>query len=328
MSNEKPRITIIGLGMIGSSIGLALRQAEVTSAVIGHDIDRSVSNEAKRLGAVDKLHWNLISACDTSDLIILATPVGAIEETMKAIGPELKPGSVVIDTASLKGPVMAWAAEHLPERIHFVGGDPIPGVAARGGGGIQAAQADLFQQGLFCLVSSPSADPNSVKLATDLVAILGAQPLFLDAAEHDGLLGAVEHLPGVLALALLETMIHQPAWRELRKMAGPAFEISTELITASGLADSELYALNSENVLRWIDALTASLGSIRENVADSQSEALAEKFQNAYQERQRWLADRNRGEWHEGPRTGMPERPNLIDTFFGTFWRRKPKEDS
>ncbi len=201
-------------------MGLALRNANLTSAVVGHDIDRSVAGKAKKVGAVDRTDWNLLSACDGADLVILATPVDAIEPTLEAIGPELRPGCVVIDTATIKEPVMAWAAAMLPDGIHFVGGDPLPGPAAAGLSGVDAARADLLENALFCVVPSPSANEEAVKLAIDLVQIFGAKPLFLDAVEHDGLVAAVEHLPMILALALTETLVHQPAWRELRKVAG------------------------------------------------------------------------------------------------------------
>lgn len=328
MSTSRPKITIVGMGLIGSSIGMALRQAEVADTIIGHDRERSVSEQAKRQGAVDRAHWNLISACDGSDLVIIAEPLGYIEETLEALGPELRPGCVVMDTASLKGPVMAWADKHLPERIHFVGSDPILGTIIQGPGGTESARADLFQRGLFCLVPSPTAGADAVKLVTDLVTILGAKPLFPDVAEHDGLLAAVEHLPVLLSLGLLDTVIHQPAWRELRKVAGPTFDTSTKLVADGAATNSDLFILNKDNILRWIDVLSASLASIRELVDQEDAEALSGRFAAALEERQRWLADRTEGEWYEGPRTEMPQKVNMLDTFFGTFWRRKPKKES
>jgi prephenate dehydrogenase len=325
VSTPKPRITIVGLGLIGGSIGLALRQAEVTTLVMGHDKDRTVSDEAKKRGAVDRVHWNLISACEDADLVILAAPVAAIEETLKVIGPNLRPGCVVIDTASLKGPVMGWAETYLPDEVHFIGGDPILSTGANGQGGLEAARADLFHQGLFCLIPSTKAESAAVQLASDLVSILGAKPLFLDAAEHDGLLAGVEHLPALLALATLEATIQQPSWRELRKVAGPGFELGTQLVTESSVQNRDLYLLNRENLMRWIDVLIASLDSIRDGLAGNEPEAWTKRWQNALQERQKWLADRTEGQWYEGPKTEMP-RMNLADSFLGTFWRRKPKE--
>jgi prephenate dehydrogenase len=328
VSTSKPRITIVGMGLIGTSLGLALRQAQVAGAVIGHDRERSASEQAKRQGAVDRTHWNLISACSESNLVILAEPVGCIEETLEAIGPELRPGCVVMDTASLKGPVMAWAAKYLPDGVHFVGGDPILSTVIQGPGGTESARADLFQGGIFCLVPSPTAGAEAVKLVTDLVFILGAKPLFPDVAEHDGLLAAVEHLPVLLSLGMLNTVIDQPAWRELRKVAGPTFYTSTQSVVDGTATDSDLFILNKDNILRWIDVLSASLRSIRELVDQEDAEALTARFAAAFEERQKWLADRSEGVWHEGPRTEMPQRLNMLDTFFGTFWRRKPKEES
>jgi prephenate dehydrogenase len=325
VSVSKPRITIVGLGLVGRSIGLALRQAEAASVIVGHDRDRVVSNEAKKLGAVDKVHWNLISACEDADLVILAIPLDGIEETLAAIGPNLRPGCVVMDTAAVKGRVMGWAAENLSEGRHFVGTDPILGGSAPGLLGVESARADLFQNGLFCIVPSPTASSEAINLIIDLVSILEAKPLFLDAAEHDGLMAAVDQLPGLLSLALLETVVHQPAWRELRKVAGPAFEAGTRL-AASSPADG--YMSNRENMLRWIDVLAASLDSVRRLVAEGDEEELDQRLEHAWQERQKWLADRKVGDWMEGPRPQMPSRSGLLDSLFGGFLRRTPKEES
>lgn len=327
MNIPKPRITIVGLGLIGGSMGLALKEAGVASVVVGHDKERTVGNQAKKLGAVDRTDWNLVSACEKSDLIILATPVGAIEATLKAIGPYLRPGCVVVDTASLKGPVLTCAKEILPDGVHFVGGNPILSGSAKGQGGLGAARADLFHNSLFCVVPSPTADPTAVKLVTDLVSILGAKPLFFDPAEHDGQLAAVEHLPAILALAMMETVMHQPTWRELRKVAGSAFEANTHLVTIDPTAHSDLYLSNRDNLLHWIDLFSASLASIRQALADNQSEAIAERFKNALEERGKWLLDRAEGRWHEGHQQEMPSKTSMVDSLFGTFWRRTLKKE-
>ena len=328
MSESKPRVSIVGLGLIGSSIGLALRKADVTSAVIGHDSRRGAANEAKRIGAVDKADWNLISACEDADLVILAAPVRAIEESLKVLGPNLRPGCVVLDTASVKEPVMAWAAASLPEQVHFVGGNPILSRATRGQWGVENARADLFQGALFCLVPAPETDPEAIQLVSNMASILGSKPLFMDAVEHDGLLAAVEHLPALLSLAMLETVIDQPAWRELRKVAGPAFESSTQLVTANSVAHSDLSVLNRENVVRWIDAMSASLSSLREVLSEGEVDPLDDRLLHALEERLKWLHDRGEAMWYEGPDTEMPTRTSLTDALLGSFWRRKPKEES
>ena len=323
MSTPKPRTTIVGLGLIGGSIGLALRQADVVSAVVGHDKEPSIAKEAKKLGAVDKSEWNLISACEESDLLVLAIPMGGIEPTLKAIGPYLRPGTVIIDTATLKEQVVAWADEILPEGIHFVGANPIIAHSVAADGGLAAAQADLFQDGVFCLTPSAKADPAAVKLATDLITILGAKPIFFDPAEHDGLMAAVEHLPPVLSLAMMEMASGQQTWRELRKVAGNVFGASVDLPSDDANSYSDVILANRDNVLRWLDAYTASLASLRQELVDADSEALGQRFEAALQERARWLADRQTGNW-EGDKAELPEKPNfLIDTFLGGWGRKR-----
>jgi hypothetical protein len=120
-------------------------------------------------------------------------------------------------------------------------------------------------------------------------------------------------------------VVHQPAWRELRKVAGPAFETGTRLAVSS---PADVYLSNRENLLRWIDVLSASLDSVREAVAAGDAEALDERLERVWRERQAWLADREIGDWTEGPRPEMPPRPGLLDSFFGGFLRRRTKEES
>ena len=328
MSNPKPRITIVGLGLVGGSLGLALREADVASAVVGHDKDPGANARAKKLGAVDKTDWNLISACEEADFIILATPLGAIEATMQAISAYLRPGCVVMDTASVKVPVLAWASDALPDQVHFVGGDPILGPAADGQGGLDAARADLFRNGLFCLVPAPSADPAAVKLANDLVSILGARPLFMDAVEHDGLVAAVDQLPAILALALLEATGQQPSWRELRKVAGAPFEAGTQAAWSDAEDLANLCLANRDNVVRWIDVYSTSLASIRQSLVDGELDPLTSRFRTALDERAKWLHDREQGQWEAGLSVEMPERSSMLaDAFLGGLWRKRPKKE-
>lgn len=328
MSKPKPRITIVGLGLIGGSIGLALREAGVASAVIGHDKEPSASAQAKKLGAVDKTDWNLISACEESHLVILATPVSGIKPTMEAIAPYLQPGCVIMDTASLKEIVLGWAAETLPEHVHFIGGDPIISGSAEAEGGLAAARADLFENGLFCLTPSATAEPDAVSLVSDLVMILGAKPLFLDPREHDGLLAAVEHMPSIASMALLEMVIRQPSWRELRKVAGSAFEASTQLASQDPESLTKLCLSNRDNILRWIDSYTAALATLRRELDDGESEVLVQRFTIAGEERNKWLLDRASGEWEGAPDVEMPGKSDMLsDVFLGRWWRRRPKKD-
>ena len=336
MSDQKPTVAIVGLGVIGASAGLCLRKAGAASQVIGHDKSSEASSRAKKSGAVDRTEWNLISTCEKADIVLLALPFGAVRETLEAISHHLRPGCVVFDTSALKTPTVRWADEILPTEAHFVGLDPIVssfGPAA--GGGAEAAgsaqahlsttepRADLFQNCLICVVPSGRAAPDAVKLGIDLVTILGAKPLFLDALEHDGLIALAGHLPPVLALALLGAAANEPAWKEVRKLAGTSFETSTDCLV-SGTTDFEEWLENRENLVRKLDAFSESLSSIRAALIEGDVSALTVLCERATRERDAWLRLRAAGDWDEVPRSEMPKR-SLLQPLFGGLWPRKPK---
>jgi prephenate dehydrogenase len=307
---SKPRITIVGLGLIGGSIGLALRQTGNDYEVVGHDREQTVAGKARKLGAVSKTEWNLVSACEAADLIIIATPVMAIKDTLTAIAPYLKPGCLITDTASIKRPVMDWVKEILPETVNFVGGDPIISQEASIGGspptGIEGARADLFQGGLYCLTPLPETAPQAVELATDLVYLLGARPFFLDAAEHDGLVAGVDHLPFVLSAALLGTTVTSPAWREMRKLAGDAFQGATRFSSGDAATYRDACLTNGENIVRWIDVCLARLKELREVIAAQEAEELEKTFEEVMSVRDRWLREKADGRWELAEGTLAP----------------------
>ena len=318
---SKPRITIVGLGFIGGSIGLALHQAKADFVVVGHDRERGAASQARKIGAVDKTDWNLVSACEDADLIVIAIPVGGIKDTLAAISPYLKPGCLITDTASIKSPVIEWAEEILPDGVNFVGGDPIVsdvGATATGGmaGGIDAARADLFSGAVYCLTPAPGAAPGAVRLASDFVYLLGAKPYFLDPLEHDGLMAGVDHLPFVLSAALLGITTESASWREMRRLAGGAFENATRFVSTDPTTYRDACLVNRENIVRWIDACSEKLGELKETILAGDAEKLGRLFEEAMVARQRWLRAREEGNW-EGQSPEMPSMASFMGQLFG-----------
>ena len=124
--------------------------------MVGHDKDPKHAGAAQKMKAVDRTDWNLINACEKADLVVLAVPLNAVEDTLKAIAADLKPGCVITDTVSLKQPVLAAAERWLPDSVSFVGGDPL---VTSDGSGPDAASADLFEASLYCI--TPSARGSS-----------------------------------------------------------------------------------------------------------------------------------------------------------------------
>lgn len=320
----KPRITIVGLGLIGNSIGLALGQSKRDFEIVGHDRESSAAGLAKKMNAVDKTDWNLINACDGADLVILALPAQAIRDSMRALAGELKPGCVVIDTASIKVPVQAWAEELLPDGVRFVGSNPIVTSEASGG---EAARSNLFEQATWAICPSPTSHEAAVQMASDLVERLGAKPLYLEAIEHDGMMAAVEHLPGLLSSALLHSVTSQPSWREMRKLAGGQFESSTHLVSADPQVLRDAVLANQENLLRWLDIYVEHLQDWRQVIAAGDSEGLDERLKEAQEALAQWHKQRRGGYWDEG-QPEMPEKRSMLASMFGFGGRTRRKKNA
>jgi len=115
-------LTIVGLGVVGTSAGLAIKAATSQIPIMGHDPEASRAQRAKKLGAIDKSHWNLPAACEQADIILLDQPLGEMETTLRALSEGLKDGVLIVDTLPLKRPVMELAARILPPSVQLVGG--------------------------------------------------------------------------------------------------------------------------------------------------------------------------------------------------------------
>ena len=313
------KITIVGLGLVGRAIGMALSKDSANFELVGHDKDAAAASAARKMGAVRKTEWNLIKACEGADVVILALPALAIRETMEAIASFLEPGTLVTDTANLKVPILAWADELLPAGVHFVGGDPIIGAI-----GLSAddASAELLQDALYCLCPSVKAAPAAVHVASDLVERLGAQPYFLDSAEHDGLMAPAEQLPALLAAVLLASTTGSNSWRDMRKLAGSQYE--SETLVASGtpevLADALLH--NRQNVVHWIDTFIDTLEQWKATIAAGDSEQLESVLEEVMIARLQWLRQRESQAWEDDGRPQIPDRPGLSESLFGFVGRR------
>ena len=269
------RTTIIGLGRIGSAIGLALNQTGANLELIGHDKDHEAARRAQKNGCVDRTEWNLINACDGADLVVVAIPLGEIRATLAAIGPELKQGCVVTDTAGLKCPVLTWAKETLPDSVFFVGGHPI--VDKRNEDG-SLPTTGLLAGATYCLTPATNTPPEALQRVSDLVEAVGAQPYFIDAAEHDGLIAAVEQLPQVLAVALQNVAGVSQSCREIRQLSGVDFYRVTRLLEGDPEKLAALCMENTPNVTRWLDDLVSHLASFQAALSSGDRETIEKVF--------------------------------------------------
>lgn len=284
----KLRIAIIGLGLIGGSIGLALKKSKLDLEVVGHDKDLGVAGRAVKRGAVDKTEWNLISACERASLIVLAMPLDGIRDTLTALRAHLTPGTLITDTAMTKVPVLKWASE-LPSSVEFVGGNPIINPKREiSGQGIDAADATLLQDATYCLVPSVSASAQAIDVMSGFVNVLGAKPYFIEAAEHDGLMAGVHHLPALLATAYASSIIGEQGWIERSKVASAAFRATMDLVPTDKHTAPMQFLAHREDLMRWIDQSIIKLRELRNWLATENTDALGALVQTIADERAKW----------------------------------------
>ena len=323
------KITILGLGQIGTSIGLALGEHKDLVSRIGNDADSAIARRAEKMGAVDHVVFNLPSAVQQADLVILSLPVDEIQGVLKVISQDLKEGVVIIDTSPVKTAVVDWARELLPPDRYFVAWTPTINhtYLHENVYGIDAAHADLFKDSLIFITAPPSTSEPALKLASDLTTLVGARPYYADQAEVDGLVAASVVLPQLTAAALINAVIDQPGWREGRKLAGQPFAQATfPILSMEGQANIAQSALvNRENVLRVIDNLIGSLKSIRQAIQDEDVQSLQNWVKHAIESRQTWIDQRKLNNWAnlDYPQPPLPTAGEVFGRLIG-LGRPKP----
>lgn len=277
------RITIIGLGLIGGSIGLALKKAGLTGVqIVGHDRERASETQAERMGAIDKAEHNLPRAVQGAGMVIIATPVLAVREVMEQIAGDLAQGAVVTDTSSTKAHVMKWAKELLPEHVSFVGGHPMAGKENQG---IANAEADLFRDKAYCICPSVAASEGAVKSVVGLAQLIGAEPMFIDPAEHDVYAAAVSHLPLMVASALFNLLRMSPSWPDMGLMASSGLKDTTRLASGDPRMAHDIWVTNREAVIHWLERMEGELHRFRDILQDSRDEELLETFAKVQMDR-------------------------------------------
>lgn len=266
-----PRIAIIGTGLIGASIGLRLQADEVIRdlSIVGSDRYHSHAKKAQKLGAIDQVERDPARAVRGASLVILCVPVLALRRVMREIAPALEEGAVVTDTGSTKAEVMRWAEEELPRGVHFIGGHPMAG---KTDAGPEAADASLFEGARWVIVVPPSVPPSAINSVSAIVESMGAEPLFMDAAEHDAYVAAVSHLPMVAAISMFTLAFESEAWPELSRLAAAGFRDTVRLAATEPNVAHDIVVTNRHQLVHWIERYREALLDLKERIEDEDAE--------------------------------------------------------
>lgn len=304
----KITISIIGLGRLGASVGLALKRynqrpnAQHKFEILGVDERPAVVKEAEALGAFDRSTRSVYDGARERDIVVLALPYAEVQRAYQTIGEVLKVGAVVIDLSPLKLPSLQWAQKSLKPDAHMVGMTPVinPQYLFDGLDDTPHARADLFDKGCMMLMPSPKCIREAVELASDFSGLLGAEVRFMDPGEHDGLAAATDGLPGLVGVAAYTMLSRNPGWGDLQRMTNPSFGRLTRPLFdmhPDDLRDSWLN--NRDNLVHYLDDLTEMLQSLRSSLASGDRDAIEALLGSASEDYSRWINRRHNNRWDD-----------------------------
>ena len=310
-------VAILGTGLIGASVGLAIKAARPSTQVLGYDASGESLRHAQQMKAIDH-RASLREAIPEADLVIVSTPVGAMKTLFEEIAPLLRPDTLVMDTGSTKARVLEWAERALPIGASFVGGHPMAGKTEHGP---EAADANLFQGAIWCLVPLPTTSRQAIDQAVAAVELLGATPYFLDAEEHDGLVAAVSHLPYLMSVALISHLGNERSWRETASLAAGGFAYATHLTDSDPRMFADIMRTNRDSIVRRLDSYIDELRELRAAIA-ADSPELKERFERARALHMDWLSGRAQGQTVPSAEAGDNPLPTTKSLLTGSLFGR------
>jgi prephenate dehydrogenase len=280
------RIVVFGVGLIGGSFALALKQANAVKQVIGVGRRAETLQRAQSLGIIDEI--GDATSVSGADLVLIAAPVAQTEALLRELAPHLQVGTVVTDAGSTKGDVVQAARAALGDKVaQFVPGHPIAG---REQNGPEAALAELYRGKKVVLTALPENSSQSVSTVASAWQHCGAQIHHLGADEHDAVFAAVSHLPHLLAYALVDDIAARDNADLLFQYAASGFRDFTRIAGSSPEMWRDISLANRAALLAELDAYTAQLSTLRAMLVASDGAALEQVYARAQSARQAWIA--------------------------------------
>ncbi|MEK7314170.1 MAG: prephenate dehydrogenase/arogenate dehydrogenase family protein [Deltaproteobacteria bacterium] len=273
------KITIIGVGLIGGSLAISLKEAGACATVVG--VGRGVENlkTAKRLGIIDSYTTDVKEGVKDSDFVVVGVPVLSIAKVIKTAAPYFKKGAIVTDVGSVKEAVVRDVEPLMPDSVFFVGGHPIAGTEHSGA---EAAFSGLFKDRRCILTPTSNTDNNALEKVKAMWELAGSEVVIMDAKAHDVILASVSHLPHVIAYSLVNTVadMEQKAGDVLKYSAG-GFKDFTRIASSSPEMWRDICLMNKDAVLRLLDEFQKRLDEIKGHIKDGNAELVQKDFERA-----------------------------------------------
>ncbi|MFC0271612.1 prephenate dehydrogenase [Metabacillus herbersteinensis] len=296
------KIYIIGLGLIGGSIALSIKQNDPTIDILGFDINHDQAAMAKKIGAIDDVSQTLFPNLENIDVIFISTPV---EQTLKIISQlnevRLKKGVIVTDVGSTKGKIVEYAEKHLNHSIVFVGGHPMAGSHKSG---ILAAKSHLFENAFYILTASKLATSEHVHTIIQVLKGTKANFIEMTPSEHDQITGVISHFPHIVAASLVfQAEKYEEQFPLVKRLAAGGFRDITRIASSSPAMWRDILLHNKQPLLQLFEEWISEMNRVKQFVADEEAEELFTYFNHA-----------------KSYRDGLPEKQKgAIPAFYDLF---------
>lgn len=273
------RVTIIGLGVIGGSLGMALLQGGTAAEIVGVDTDPDTLQVALETQTVHRGTIDPIEGVRDADLVVIATPIGQIPAVIDRIRAHLRPGTVITDVGSSKEEVVRIVEAALPPGVLYVGGHPMAGSEQTG---IRGADRYLFENAFYVLTPTAQTHPEALGLVREMVTAVRAKIIELSPREHDRLVAAVSHLPHLLAVALVNTVAGiARTSNEVFALAAGGFRDTTRVAGGDPVMWRDICLANREMILWAIKDFRRSLDDLENLINNMSGPGLMTEFERA-----------------------------------------------
>ena len=280
------RLAILGVGLIGGSLALALKKAAAVSQVVGWSRREQTLNRALELGVIDQAETEISEALRGAELVVAAVPVGAMEALFRQVAPHLEQESIITDAGSTKGSVVEAARRAfggLPPG--FVPGHPIAGIEQSG---VEAAFPELYQGRRVILTPTPESDPAAVGRVRAMWELCGAEVMEMEVAHHDEVLAATSHLPHLLAYSLVDTLARMDESEEIFQFAAGGFRDFTRIASSDPQMWHDICLANRDALLVMLERFSGDLAQMSDAIRSGDGEYLKQVFIRAKQARDRF----------------------------------------
>jgi prephenate dehydrogenase len=271
-----PRLAVIGVGLIGGSLALALKKAGAVGEVVGCGRGKPNLETAVALGVVDRYSRDPAEAVRGADVVFLATPVRSLARVTQSLLPGLKPGAILTDGGSVKGEVIRTIEPLLPDTVHFVPGHPIAGTDKSGA---EAAFATLYRGRRCILTPTDKTDRGALELVARVWETAGSEVVLMDVEKHDRVLAAISHLPHMVAYSLVNAVSTYDRYEEnILEYSAGGFRDFTRIASSDPTMWRDIALTNRDALLEMMERFERFFAELKEDVRSGEGEKLFEFF--------------------------------------------------